>query len=360
MKEPVITAGFRKSFPGGADVVVHDFTLGRGVTVLFGESGSGKTTLLRCLAGLSRPDAGRITCQGRVWFDSTTRIALPARARRIGFLPQDYALFPHLSVARNVGYGLGKLSPAERANRVNDTLRWLGLQDLAQRLPSELSGGQQQRAALARAVAPHPGLLLLDEPLSALDAPTRCHLRGELRSWLCDLGIPALVVTHDRHEAAALGDVLVVLAGGRILQTGCVTDIFNRPAGLEVARIVGAETVQPCELISVSDGLATLAVAGTRVTALADRLPPGVTRLHLCIRAEDVILTREAAKHTSARNCFRAVIQAVEPEGPLIRIDLDCGFRLKACLTRQACEELAFRPGDFIIAMIKAQRIHAF
>jgi molybdate transport system ATP-binding protein len=210
------------------------------VTVLFGPSGAGKTTLLRALAGLERPDAGRIAFGEETWFDAARGIDLPPQARKVGLLFQEYALFPHLSVAGNVGFGLAGRPREERRARIEELAASFGIADLLARRPAELSGGQRQRVALARALAPCPRLLLLDEPLSALDSPTREALREELRSLLDRSGVPAVVVTHDRAEALALGHRLAVLVDGVIRQVGPVERVFAAPADAEVARVVGA------------------------------------------------------------------------------------------------------------------------
>jgi molybdate transport system ATP-binding protein len=356
---PGIQASFTKRFAGGPVIRAENLRTGRnGVTVLFGPSGSGKTTMLRCLAGLEDPEEGTIQFDGEVWFDSGIKGIVPPQKRNIGFVPQDHALFPHLSVATNIGYGLHGQGAAEKKSRVGEIVRWLGLDGLETRLPSELSSGQQQRVALARAVARKPRLLLLDEPLSALDTPTRQRLRGELRSQLVQSGIPTIVVTHDRLEAMALGDQLVVVDQGRMLQTGPVADVFNHPADLAAAAIVGTETVLLGRVIRVSDGLATVTVNGLELTALAEDLDSGASAVHLCIRAEDVILLRNGGAQASARNRLSATVLALAPEGPMIRIELDCGFPLKALLTRQACAELALKPGASMVALIKAPHIH--
>jgi molybdate transport system ATP-binding protein len=357
---PTIQASFTKRFAGGPAIRAENFSAGgnsSSVTVLFGPSGSGKTTILRCLAGLERPEEGRIQFGDEVWLDSATHKMIPPRNRNIGFVPQDYALFPHLNVAANIGYGLHGQSAAKKETGVSDLIKWLGLDGLESRLPHELSGGQQQRVALARAVARRPRMLLLDEPLSALDAPTRQRLRSELRTQLSRLGIPTILVTHDRLEAAALGDQLVVMDEGRILQSGPVTEIFNRPASLAVARIVGTDTVLECEVIGVTDGLATLAAGCVRLTALADMLPTVAQRVYVCIRAEDVVLS-DTDIHVSARNRLHAVVRSLVTEGPLVRIELDCGFPLKALLTRQACAELGLHKDCSVTAMIKVPQIH--
>jgi molybdate transport system ATP-binding protein len=209
------------------------------VTALVGPSGCGKTTILRCLAGLETPERGRIVFGGETWFDSAAGVRLSPQRRGIGYLFQEYALFPHLSVADNIAFGLSRTAPAERTSRVDELVALLRLEGLARRFPQELSGGQQQRVALARTVAPRPRLLLLDEPLSALDGPTRSELRQELRGLLRRFAIPALIVTHDSDEVRAFADRVVVLDGGRVLQAGTVDEVTRAPANAAVARIVG-------------------------------------------------------------------------------------------------------------------------
>src|SRR5258705_2396736 len=215
----------QKRFPSGAVLNLADLQIPFAgstslITAVFGPSGAGKTTLLRCLAGLEHPDSGSIQFGNETWLDHNQSVCLAPQQRNIGFLSQDYALFPHLTVEQNVAYGLRRSAPSERNSRVAELLGLLALSGFEHRYPRELSGGEQQRVALARSVAPRPRLLLLDEPLSALDAPTRTRLRGELRRLLLQLGIPALVVTHERLEALAIADHLVVLDAGTVLQNG--------------------------------------------------------------------------------------------------------------------------------------------
>ena len=360
-----LTANFRKQFSGGPEIVAEDLCIGGGITVLFGASGSGKTTILRCLAGLEIPDAGEIKFGDEIWFQKSGKrkaesgnIFAPPQLRHIGFVPQDYALFPHLTVARNVGYGLKDLPAAERALRVAETLQWLGLNGLENRLPRELSGGQQQRVALARAVVRRPKLLLLDEPLAALDTPTRLRLRGELRQLLRKLGIPTILVTHDRFEALALGDDVVVLHDGRNVQHGVAHEVFSRPVNLAVAEITAVETVQPGRIVETRDGLATVAVGEARLIALAGGLPADAREVYLCIRAEDVILMRADTVLSSPRNRLAATVLTLSREGPLVRVNLDCGFPLTALLTQPACEELALQEGEQLVALVKAPQVH--
>jgi molybdate transport system ATP-binding protein len=242
-KTPFLEANFERIFPAGPSIQaelrlpVDSFS----VTALIGPSGCGKTTVLRCLAGLDAPSAGRVTWGAEVWFDRACGNHFAPQQRGIGFLFQEYALFPHLTVSENIAYGLSRSLAAEAARRVGELIAMLQLTGLEARYPRELSGGQQQRVALARTVAPRPRLLLLDEPLSALDTPTRVELRRELRRVLTAWGIPTIIVTHDPVEVRTLADRMIVLCEGRILQQGPVEEVFGNPLDARVARIVGSE-----------------------------------------------------------------------------------------------------------------------
>ncbi|SHL08333.1 molybdenum ABC transporter ATP-binding protein [Rhodothermus profundi] len=326
------------------------------ITVLFGPSGSGKTTLLRCLAGLERPDAGRIQLGDELWFDAACNRHMPPQRRRIGLLFQDYALFPHRTVAENIAFGLAHQPRQEQRRRVTELLQLFELEGLAHRYPHELSGGQQQRVALARALAPRPRLLLLDEPLAALDGPTRERLRRKLRRWLQTWGLPAVIVTHDWLEASTLGEHVIVLDQGRVLQQGPLNEVFSRPASTRVAGIVGVETVVPGEVLAVEGGLARVAVGSATLTAVAPAELNG--RVFVCIRAEEVTLLPAPPEATSARNRLRARVVRVEPEGALVRVELDAGFPLVALVTRPSREELQLEPGRSVWALIKAPAIH--
>jgi len=197
-----------------------------GVTALLGPSGAGKTLTLRAIAGLLRPDAGRIAVGGRVLFDADVGVDVPARDRRVGYVFQQYALFPHLSVGENVGYGLHDLSRAERSARVADALALVGLTGYEPRSPRALSGGQQQRVALARALAPAPAVLLLDEPLAALDVPLRRRLAAELRGLHERTGTAMVLVTHDPGEASRVADRVVYVDAGRVTDAPAHDDVY--------------------------------------------------------------------------------------------------------------------------------------
>ena len=326
--------------------------------VLFGPSGSGKTTVLRCLAGLERPDQGRIAFAGSTWFDAAGGVDVSPQRRRVGYLPQGFALFPHLDVRANIGYGIAATGRSREA-RIDELVDRLALAGLERRRPGELSGGQQQRVALARALARDPRLLLLDEPLSALDTPTREALRGELRTLLAASGVPAIVVTHDRAEALVLGDRTAIMAAGAVRQVGATLDVFDRPADEVVARIVGVETVQPAVAIAASEGLTRLRVGEAELTAIGE-WPAGAALL-VSIRAEDVILVGDAPEGSaglSARNRLQGRVVSIELAGPLARVRLDCGFELVAAVTRPALGELDLRPGTPVRAIVKAPAVH--
>jgi molybdate transport system ATP-binding protein len=213
------------------------------VVALFGPSGAGKTLTLQAMAGLVRPDAGRIVIDGRVFFDHATGVDVKPRERHLGYVFQGYALFPHLTVERNVAFGLRDRPREERRRRTGEVLDRLGLSDLAGRRPRELSGGQQQRVALGRALAVDPQVLLLDEPLSALDAPLRRQLRGELVGIVRDWGIPTVLVTHDLAEAFEIAERVVIYDNGRVVQAASKTEILSRPASEHVARLMGVRNI---------------------------------------------------------------------------------------------------------------------
>lgn len=353
---PTLTARIRRH------VVDVDVALDFGdapITVLFGPSGAGKTTVLRCLAGLDRP-RGQVSMAGQLWDGDGVHV--PARRRRVGYLFQHHALFPFLDVTANVAYGLNRLPRRERRTRALEALHEAGAGHLANRPTRQLSGGEAQRVALARALAPRPQLLLLDEPLSALDAPTRLRLRTELRRLLLAAAVPTIVVTHDRTEALALGDQMAVMIDGRLRQLGAVHDVFSRPADPTVADAVDMETIVPGTVSGHTDGLVAIRVGGRELHAAAEPAaepaPAGADVL-VCIRAEHVALhAADEPVRGSARNRLPATITAIVPHGPVLRVDLDAGFPVAAYVTHPTQDELGLEPGRPVTAAIKATAIH--
>jgi molybdate transport system ATP-binding protein len=326
------------------------------ITAIFGPSGAGKTSLLDLIAGLRRAPSAIIQLDDRVLTDTTKRLFVPTHQRGIGYVPQDLALFPHLSVRQNLLYGcksVGGANPLFNFDRVVDVLE---IQPLISRGVTELSGGEKQRIALARVLLASPRLLLLDEPLASLDTPLKAKIIPYLTRIRDEFRIPMLCVTHDRFEALALADEIVVLVNGRVLQSGPVLDVFNRPASADAAKIVGVETLQPGSITEVNDGLATVKIRDVILTAVA---PDAATRkVFVCLRGEDVILQRDSGATSSVRNRLSARVVTMRTEGALVRVELDAGFPLFALVTRPACVELALREGESITALIKAPAIH--
>jgi len=315
-----------------------DFTLdvawsaGDGVAGLFGPSGAGKTLTLQCLAGLIRPDAGRIVVGDRVFFDDALGVDLPPQQRRVGYVFQGYALFPHLTVADNVAFGLRARPRVERARRVADVVQRLGLGGLERRYPRELSGGERQRVALGRALAIEPALLLLDEPLSALDAPLRRALRDELRALLSEVGTAAVVVTHDFTEAYRLADRIVVYDGGRVVQSAPRAELLWQPASESVARIMGIPNLLHGTVIKATPDRIQLRWRGQTLEAVnsptRSYLPPPGAPLAFFVRPEYVRLIRKdrmVADLGHHMNLMRGEVVADEDFGTTwtLRIRLD-------------------------------------
>jgi len=283
--------------PGGLERGAVDrvsLTLMTGqIGVLIGPSGCGKTSLLRAIAGLERLSEGRIAIKGTPLSDAATGLHVAAEARRIGMVFQDYALFPHLSVAQNVAFGIHHLSKAERRERTQEVLDLVGLAHAAQRAPHQLSGGQQQRIALARALAPGPRLLLLDEPFSNLDVDLRERLAQEVRAILKTSGTTALFVTHDQLEAFAVGDVIGVMHKGKLEQWDDAYTLYHRPASRFVADFIGHGVFAPAQIVAEPGRAGNLLrtpvgdLAGTDACLLPDAYPGG--NCDVLLRADDIV-----------------------------------------------------------------------
>lgn len=353
-----IDAEIEKIFPSGFRLEAS-LRLSRNhpqVTVLFGRSGSGKTTILRCLAGLESLTGGRITYDGEVWSDGASGYLMPPQMRSVGYLFQDYALFPHLTVFENIAYGIGDVPVGERRERVKRMLQMFSLDGLEARRPAQISGGQQQRVALARTLVRNPRLLLLDEPFSALDGTTRANLYPDIKSLLQQLTIPTIMVTHDWGEALMFGDHMLVLDAGKILQTGLPSEVFAKPAHAEVARIVGVETLVRARAIGKDKDWLLLDAGGQTLWAFGPKTD--AQEYIACIRGEDVILERGTPHFNDARNRLTGTVKELTPLGTLTRVVFDIGFRLVALITRAALQELALRPGDQAVVVINPAAVH--
>jgi len=311
--------------------------VGRETVALVGPSGSGKTSVLRSVAGLARPARGVVVCEDEVWFDSSSRIDLRPEQRSVGLVFQEYALFPHLSVEQNVTFGGG---------RSDGLLRRLRIEQLAKAKPGELSGGERQRVALARALAREPRVLLLDEPMSALDPHTRGSVREELHDLLRELGLPTLLVTHDFEDAAALADRVGVLVDGRLRQEGSPGDLLAAPADAFVAEFAGANVLAGFAAPG-PDGLTEIRLDGERVVYSADEASG---RASLVLYPWDVSLALSALDD-SALNHLAGEIVSVVRLGNRVRVRLPF---LTAEVTTASAERLALRPGLRVVASFKA------
>jgi len=326
------------------------------VMVVLGPNGAGKSVLLETIAGFHRVVRGRIAIGGR---DIT---ALPPERRRVGFVVQNFGLFPHLSVAHNVALGArGHRQDGPPAARVDIAalLERFGIAHLANASPTVLSPGEKQRAALARAEASHPDLFLLDEPFAALDAPARAQLRLELARFLRERRLPALFVTHDYVDVAALGDQLALMRGGRIIQCGVVDEVFRRPVSRAAADILGFENQLVGRLESGEGRSARVVVAGRMLHAAAAGGTPADADIYVAIRAENVCLARPATPPKGAAdNRLTATVVALEPLGALTKVTLDCGFPLIACLMSRDVPDIGLVAGATVTATIAAADIH--
>ena len=324
---------------------------------LVGRSGSGKTTTLRAIAGHHRPAAGRIVSNAAVWFDSASRINVPARFRRVGFVFQSYALFPHLSVIANVLEAMGDQPAGGRQLQARALLRRVHLEGLEDRRPAQLSGGQQQRVAVARALARRPDVLLLDEPFSAVDRPTRLALYSELAELRSALNMPIILVTHDLDEAARLADTATLLSDGKVAASGSINDILARP---DLAQLVDHETAgvlisARVESHDPASGITRLAhPAGNLSVPLVDVAVGAAVRVR--IRARDVALAVGDPGRISIRNRLSGTVAAIaEGPPPTVAVHLDiAGDPLIANITRDALRDLDLRTGSPVTALIKS------
>jgi ABC-type sulfate/molybdate transport systems ATPase subunit len=312
-------------------VALRSFELGLRLSVgaetvaLVGPSGAGKTTVLRAIAGLRRPDRGRIALGERAWFDARAKVDLPPERRSVGLVFQEYALFPHMTVRDNVGFG-GR-------GRVDELLERLGIAHLADERPGALSGGERQRVALARALARDPQVLLLDEPLSALDAHTRAVVRGELQDVLATLALPTLVVTHDFRDAAALADRIGVMVDGRLRQEATAAQLVAHPADAFVASFTGGNL-----LLGRGDGGSQIALDSGAVVRTVEAAPSG--RVGVAVYPWEVGVALETPD--GAVNALPGTVHGLAPDGARVRLRVG---EVVVDLAAEEVERLALQPG---------------
>jgi molybdate transport system ATP-binding protein len=318
---------------------------------LAGPSGSGKTTVLRIIAGIVRPEAGRVTCDEDVWLDTADGIDLPPERRSCGYVFQDYALFAHLSAWQNVAYAMRGRPRAERRGRAVELLARFGVEHVAEARPATLSGGERQRVAVARALAREPRVLLLDEPLSALDARTRAGGQRALAAVLRETAVPAVLVTHDFAEAATLGDEVAVIDRGRLLQRGTPGRLASAPASSFVADFVGAVVLHGVARAG-ADGLTVVELEGGGRIVSTDAAAGPVAA---SVFPWDIVIEPPGASGAgSARNRLAAQVQTVTTIGGRVRLGLSGGQPLVAEVTEAAAAELGLAPGASVVATWKA------
>jgi molybdate transport system ATP-binding protein len=332
------------------------FSIPAGVTMLFGASGSGKTTLLRCVAGLICPDSGQIKIGEQILFDSSARVDVPVPQRKIGLLFQSLALFPHMSVAKNIEYGLDGLDRTLAQQRTEDILELFRISDVRQHKPSEISGGERQRVALARALVTDPRVLMLDEPLSALDYVTQSQIIEDLRAWNAARDIPILYVTHSQREVFALGERVISLENGKILSQGTPQDVLEAPTHESLAQLAGFENFFDATVVSISNDSGTMLCrldgAETEVEVPLSRVEVG-SKIRIAIRAGDIIVAGEFPRALSARNVVPAKIISLRREGAMVIAEIDAGRRFEVHLTPGACRSLSLKPEQQIWLVIK-------
>lgn len=316
-------------------------------TVL-GPTGAGKTLMLELIAGFHRPDLGEI------WINDKNVTDLPPEQRKVGFVYQDYSLFPHLNVEENVEFGLRlkKIPKSETDEKIRRIMNLLSLTHLSKRLPKTLSGGEQQKVALARAIVLDPDVLLLDEPLSALDTQTQERLRRELKDLHERSGITTIHVTHDHVEAILLGDRIGILSDGKLIQVGEPDEIFRKPKWEFVAKFVGVENIFSGKS-ELKKGLARIDIGNVLIEAVTQK----EGKVKACIRPEDILLSKKPIE-SSGRNMLQGKITEISDRGATVRLKVDVGRELVVIITKRSFLDMKLRIGSGIYASFKASSVH--
>jgi molybdate transport system ATP-binding protein len=364
VKYKMLTARIRKERRGaGAPSFVLDVSIevSPGITILFGPSGAGKSTLLDSVAGLTRPEEGRIEAAGDVLFDSAAGIHVPVPKRRIAYVFQTLALFPHLNSGENVAYGLRDLRSEERQDRVEAILKAFRVEKLRGKKPHEISGGEKQRIALARSLVTEPCVLLLDEPLTGLDAELKAAIVDDLRAWNAAKGIPILYVTHSREEVDALGERVITLDNGRVVSSGAPMEVLNAPRRKRLAQAAGFENLLRATVLDLreDDGVMRVRLGES---ACEIEVPLGYatagSRVQVAVRAGDILLAAERPHGLSARNVLEGRIVSLEQRGAMVIARVDCGVTFVVHITPGAVRALELTAERQVWLVLKTHSCH--
>lgn len=338
-----------------------DFVAQSGITILFGASGAGKTTLLDCIAGLTTPDAGRIAVGGKLLFDSDAHADVATESRNVGYVLQDLALFPHLTAEQNVRYGLSSLPATKRQELSSAIMESFRIAHLAKRKPREISGGERQRVALARTLVTDPVALLLDEPLAALDIPTKSKIIEDLRIWNAAHGVPILYVTHSRDEVFALGERVLMLEQGSIVADGDPHQVMTVPRMETVASLAGFENIFDAVVTAVHEDRGTMTCKLTNSDVELEtplvKATPG-TSLRVGIQAGDILLATSHPAGLSARNIVAGKIALLMQRDVIVVAKVNCGVEMEVHLTLAARHALHLQPGQPVWLIVKTHSCH--
>ena len=356
---------FRKSFVSRNQdfILTGAFEIWPGFTIVFGPSGAGKTTLLDCIAGTCTPDEGAISIRSRFLFHSDRKTNVPVWNRRCGYVFQTLALFPHLTVEQNIAYGLAHLPSGIRLQRVSAIMEAFRIAPLAKRKARDISGGESQRVALARTLVTDPEVLLLDEPLAALDRPTKAQIMDDLREWNRTHQIPILYVTHSREEVFALGERVIVLEAGHIVAEGTPHEVLSAPQMETVAQLAGFENIFDAvvEAVRPERGTMNCRIAGEGGGILLEtplvRGGVGAT-LRVGIRAGDILLATSPPTGLSARNIIPGRIQSLEQRDVIVSAQVRSRATMEVHLTLAARDSLELAPGKEVWLVIKTHSCH--
>ena len=357
-----LVARVRKERHGAASFVLDvSVEAPPGITILFGPSGAGKSTLLDCIAGLVGPDAGKIAIGEDVLFDSALRIDVPPQKRRVSYVFQSLALFPHLTVEQNVAYGLSGLSDQDRRMRVSEILAAFRIEKLRSQKPEQISGGERQRTALARSLVTAPRVLLLDEPLTGLDAELKAALLEDLRAWNAVKRIPILYVTHSREEVDALGERVIAIDNGRVVGHGAPMDVLDAPRRKRLAQAAGFENLLNATVLDLREPDGVMRVRlGESACEIEVPLAHASARdrVQVAIRAGDILLASERPRGLSARNILEGRMVSLEQRGTMCIARVDCGVTFVVHVTPGAVRALDLAAGKQVWLVLKTHSCH--